>query len=157
MGSVEKSAPYDEYDPHNLPDYETEFISQDHLRQFEEALNAPEAESLVAINDWRPIRQRVRKPGRRRKTPKRSKDETREGVVYGILKWPFLVIVFGWLAVLSISYLLTRLYVHLYEHFVTWTGKRERLRRALHATANYEDWLKEARALDAYLDRKSVV
>ncbi|KAJ9233037.1 hypothetical protein DTO207G8_9105 [Paecilomyces variotii] len=155
MGSVEKSAPYDEYDPHNLPDYETEFISQDHLRQFEEALNAPEAESLVAINDWRPIRQRVRKPGRRRKTPKRSKDETREGVVYGILKWPFLVIVFGWLAVLSISYLLTRLYVHLYEHFVTWTGKRERLRRALHATANYEDWLKEARALDAYLDNEN--
>ncbi|KAL1860857.1 hypothetical protein Plec18170_001371 [Paecilomyces lecythidis] len=151
MGSVEKSAPYDEYDPHNLPDYDTEFISQEDLRQFEEALNAPEAESLVAINDWRPIRQRVRKPGRRRKAPKRSKDETREGVVYGILKGPFLVIVFGWLAVLSVAYLITRLYVHLYEHFVTWTGKRERLRRALHETKNYQDWLKEARNLDAYL------
>ncbi|KAL1970572.1 hypothetical protein VTN77DRAFT_4216 [Rasamsonia byssochlamydoides] len=142
------SSPSDElYDPSKLPDYDTEFISPDDLRRFEQALNAPEAEPLVAINDWRPIRQRVRK----RKAPRRTKDETREGVLYTVLKYPFLVIVFGWIAVLSVAYVLTRLYIYLYEHFVTWTGQRERLRRALHATDNYADWLKAARALDEYL------
>jgi predicted acylesterase/phospholipase RssA len=62
-----------------------------------------------------------------------------------------LAIVFGWLVVLSVAYLLTRLYIYLYEHFVTWTGRRERLRKALHATDNYEDWRKAAQALDVYL------
>lgn len=139
----------DLYDPSKLPDYDTEFISPDDLRRFEQALNAPEAEPLVAINDWRPIRQRVRKPrGSRRK---RTKDETREGILYTVLKYPFLAIVFGWIAILSVAYILTRLYIYLYEHFVTWTGQRERLRRALHATHNYADWLRAARALDAYL------
>lgn len=151
MTAAEKSTWHNEYDPYALPDFKTEFIDEDDLRQFEKALNAPEASPLVAINDWRPIYQRVRKPRARRKAPKRSKDETREGVLYVILKWPFLIIVLCWLTVLSIAYLITRLYIYLYEQFVTWTGERERLRRALHATNNYADWLKAARALDAYL------
>ncbi|KAL2007859.1 hypothetical protein VTN00DRAFT_7841 [Thermoascus crustaceus] len=151
MTSAEKSTWHNEYDPYALPDFETEFIDEDDLRQFEKALNAPEASPLVAINDWRPIHQRVRKPQARRKAPKRSKDETREGVLYVVLKWPFLIIVLCWLTVLSIAYLITRLYIYLYEQLVTWTGERERLRRALHATNNYADWLKAARALDAYL------
>jgi len=151
MSSGDKSTWRNEYDPYALPDFETEFIDEDDLRQFEKALNAPEASPLVAINDWRPIHQRVRKPRERRKASKRSKDETREGVLYVILKWPFLLIVLGWLTVLSIAYLITRLYIYLYENFVTWTGERERLRKALHATNNYADWLRAARALDAYL------
>ncbi|KAL2002274.1 hypothetical protein VTN02DRAFT_291 [Thermoascus thermophilus] len=151
MTSAEKPTWHDEYDPHALPDFETEFIDEDDLRQFEKALNAPEASPLVAINDWRPIHQRVRIPRARRDAPKRSKDETREGVLYGILKWPLFLIVLCWLTVLSIAYLVTRLYIYLYEQFVTWTGERERLRKALHATDNYADWLKAARALDAYL------
>ncbi|CRG90365.1 hypothetical protein PISL3812_07409 [Talaromyces islandicus] len=148
---------YDDDDPNNparLPDYETEFLTAEELRQFESALNAPTAESLVAINDWRPIRQRVRRPFRRRQKttrPQRTTDETREGVLYTLLKYPFLVIVFGWIFVLSLAYVLTRLYIFLYEHFITWTGRREKLRRALHATTSYEDWKKAARSLDNYL------
>ncbi|KAN0077828.1 Acyl transferase/acyl hydrolase/lysophospholipase [Elaphomyces granulatus] len=151
MTSRDKSTIDDADDPTSLPDFHTEFIDSEDLHQFEKALNAPEAEPLVAINDWRPIRERVRKPRGRRKTPRRTKDETREGVFHTILKWPLLAIVFGWLVVLSVAYLLTRLYIYLYEHFVTWTGRRERLRKALHATDNYEDWRKAAQALDVYL------
>jgi predicted acylesterase/phospholipase RssA len=140
------------YDPSYLLDYDTEFITADELRRFEQALNAPEVKPLVAINDWRPIRQRVRKTrSGRRKAPRRTKDETREGVLYTILKYPFLAIVFGWLAVLSVAYALTRLYIYLYEHFVTWTGRRETLRRALRETDDYADWLNAAKALDVYL------
>ncbi|QKX53376.1 uncharacterized protein TRUGW13939_00454 [Talaromyces rugulosus] len=140
-------------DPACLPDYETEFLTTEELHQFEKALNTPDAESLVALNDWRPIRQRVRRPFRRRQKtrPQRTTDETREGVLYTVLKYPFLVIVFGWLFVLSLTYVVTRLYIHLYEHFVTWTGRREKLRRALHVTTNYEEWTKAARSLDYHL------
>ncbi|KAH8700587.1 patatin-like phospholipase domain-containing protein [Talaromyces proteolyticus] len=145
--------PVDLNDPSLLPDYETEFITTEELRQFEAALNAPAAESLIAINDWRPIRQRVRRPFRRRQKtkPQRTTDETREGVLYAVLKYPFLIIVFGWIFVLGLTYVLTRLYISLYEQLITWTGRRERLRRALHATTNYEDWNRAAHLLDDYL------
>lgn len=146
------------YDPSLLPDYETPFITDDDLRAFEKALAAPEVEPLVAINDWRPIRQRVRRPFRSRavsntinKPPRRTKDETREGFLYTLLKYPFLATVFAWIAILSIVYVFTRLYIYLYEHFVTWTGRREKLRRSLHSTRNYEDWQRAAQNLDTYL------
>lgn len=152
MTSAEKSpAAQDPYDPVALPDYDREFIDPDDLRQFEKALNAPEASPLVAINDWRPINQRVRKSNKGRRKPRRSKDETREGVLYTLLKWPFLFIVFAWISVLSLLYVFTRVYIFLYEQWVTWRGKRERLRRNLFAKTNYSDWLKAAQALDAYL------
>ncbi|KAJ5601058.1 hypothetical protein N7510_010592 [Penicillium lagena] len=140
----------DPYDPIGLPDYDREFIDPDDLHRFEKALNAPETNSLtlVAINDWRPINQKVRK---RRKAPKRSKDETREGVLYTLLKWPFLVTVFAWITVLSIGYVLVRVYIFLYEQLVTWRGKRQKLRRSLWTKTNYPDWLKAAQELDAHL------
>lgn len=142
-----------DYNPLSLPDFKTEFTPEDDFRQFAEALNAPEVAPVIAINDWRPIHQRVRKPGstRRTKQPKRSKDETREGFVYTLLKWPFLVTVLGWLSVLSIGYILTRLYIFLYEHYFTWTGKRERLRRKLRSTGTYAEWTQAAEELDSYL------
>lgn len=139
------------YDPYTLPDFDTDFISQDDLDAFERALSAPEAAPVTALNDWRPIHQRVRKSRTRGNAPKRSRDETREGFVYIILKWPLLFIVFGWLLFLSIAYGLTRIYVYSYEHFVTWTGKRERLRTELQSSTTYSEWVEAAKKLDTYL------
>ncbi|EYE91469.1 patatin-like phospholipase domain-containing protein [Aspergillus ruber CBS 135680] len=139
------------YDPFALPDYDNDFIDPDDLRQFEKALSAPEASPLVAINDWRPINQRVRKSNNKRRKPRRSTDETREGVLYTLLKWPFLFTVFAWISVLSLIYVLTRWYIFIYEHWITWRGKRQRLRHELSTKANYADWLKAAQALDAHL------
>ena len=80
------------------------------LESFARALEStPENhEDLIsAESDWRPIRQRIRgKKKRRHRT-----DETREGFVYTILKWPLLIGILGWLLALSISYLLTRFYI----------------------------------------------
>lgn len=135
---------------HNLPDYATKFINPNDLRQFEDALNKPEALSLVAINDWRPIHQRVR-TSKPRKPKRRRKDETREGFLYTLLKWPFLLTVLAWIVALSCSYLLVRFYIVFYEYFVTWTGKRHRLREALRSTDNYQEWKRAARVLDRYL------
>ncbi|KAJ6144231.1 hypothetical protein N7470_008126 [Penicillium chermesinum] len=153
--SSEKALPPDRFDPANLPDYDHDFITPEELARFEDALNAPEASPLVAINDWRPINQRVRKSRGRRKAPKRSRDETREGVLYTVLKWPFLFTVFTWITLLGIAYALVRVYIFLYEQGVTWRGRRERLRRDLATKTNYPDWLKSAQALDAYLGNET--
>ncbi|KAK2743919.1 hypothetical protein FQN57_004542 [Myotisia sp. PD_48] len=136
---------------YGLPDFRTQFIVPEHLHQFEKALNAPEALSLTAINDWRPINQRVRRHTKNRKPKRRRKDETREGFVYILLKWPFLIFVLAWITALAVAYLLTRFYIIVYENSVTWTGRRGKLRKALRSTDDYNKWKAAAKELDKYL------
>ena len=144
------------YDPSVIPNFDTQYISQADLDEFAKALSAPESSPVTALNDWRPVHQRVRrKPsgrkGGKRKPPRRTRDETREGFVYTILKWPLLLLVFGWLLALGISYLVTRFYIYAYEHLVSWRGKRERLRQTVQSATNYVDWMKAAKELDIHL------
>ncbi|KAL4907348.1 patatin-like phospholipase domain-containing protein [Aspergillus multicolor] len=148
--------PTDVYSPSAIPDHDTEFLNPDDLRAFEKALTDQDADPLIALNDWRPVYQRVVRRGRGRRkraatTPRRTKDETREGVLYTVLKWPFLLIVLGWITFLGVGYALTRIYIFLYEQWVTWRGKRESLRRELYKHENYDDWLHAAQTLDEYL------
>ena len=102
-------------------------------------------------------REQGRRPARRARNAtasvlgRRTKDETREGYLYGLLKWPFLAIVGCWILGLAVAYLATRLYVWLYENFVAWRGTRERLRRAMRATSSYREWVAAARQLDRFL------
>jgi predicted acylesterase/phospholipase RssA len=144
----------DGYDLTKLPDFDHEFVDDADIKEFAKALSAPDSSPVIALNDWRPIHQRVRRKYNRRrsrKLPKRSKDETREGFVYTILKWPLLAVVFGWIVFLGVSYLITRLYIYFYERLVTWRGRRQKLRRSLQSKANYRDWVAAAEELDAYL------
>ncbi|KAI9836001.1 MAG: hypothetical protein M1838_005147 [Thelocarpon superellum] len=157
--------PPEAYDPSRLPDFDTEFVEDDDLAAFVTALttpdyvlddvkSAPQSTFITALNDWRPIHQRVRgrrKGPARRRLPKRGRDETREGFVYTLLKWPLLIVVFAWIVVLGVEYLLTRLYIYLYEHFVTWRGERQRLRKRLQSTTRYDAWVRAAQALDDFL------
>ena len=145
--------PKSSFDPSTLPDFDTEFIDKADIDEFAKALNAPDQTSPVkALNDWRPVHQRVkRKRLKSRKKPRRTKEETREGFVYGILKWPLLLVVSGWIILLACSYLITRLYIHGYERLVTWRGQRQRLRRILRSKTNYHDWRNAAQDLDKYL------
>ncbi|EFX00587.1 lipid acyl hydrolase [Grosmannia clavigera kw1407] len=82
---------------------------------------------------------------------RRTQDETREGYLYGLLKWPFLLGVFAWIIGLSIAYLVTRLYISSYEQLVTWRGRREKLRKQLRFAPDYRSWVAAAEELDAYL------
>ena len=153
-----------------LPDYDDDFIGDEDIAEFAKALTAPEnspsADDLstltheprtfiTALNDWRPVYQKVRRRGRYKRPPRRGKDETREGYVYNLLKWPLLVVVFGWLLVLSILYALTRLYIYLYEHWVTWRGRRQRLRKQLQRANTYEEWVGAAKEMDIYLGNQA--
>lgn len=139
------------YDPYALPDFETDFIQQADLDSFADALTAPTTEPVTALNDWGPVHQRVRRTRVRRRTPKRSKDETREGFVYTLLYYPLLLVVCGWIVFLFIIYNLTRFYIYAYEHAFSWTGQRETLRRQLQRATTYEEWLTAAHDLDEYL------
>ena len=146
----------DGYDPSLIPDFDTEFVQQADIDAFEKALHAPETSPVTALNDWRPVRQRVRRrpfrgKGGAKKPPKRSKDETREGFVYTILKWPLLAGIFGWIVVLGGLYTATRMYIWAYEHLITWRGRRQRLRRNMQKATSYADWQKAAQELDTYL------
>ena len=143
----------DDFDPSRLPDYHRDFIDVKDLDEFAKALNAPEASPLVALNDWRPVHQRVRRtrPRSRKTKPRRSKDETREGFVYNVLKWPFLLVVLGWILALCLSYLLIRLYIWAYERLVTWRGRRQLLRKNLQSKSDFALWRRAAEKLDAHL------
>lgn len=94
------------------------------------------------------VKQKRTKP---RKKARRTTDETREGFVYIILKWPLLLVVSSWILFLACSYLITRLYIYGYERVVTWSGHRQRLRRSLRSKTNYRDWRSAAQELDNHL------
>lgn len=144
----------EDFDPHALPDYDHEFIESAHLQDFARALQTPESSHFVSLNDWKPIYQRVR-PRRQNKRQssknKRSKDESREGFVYTFFQWPLLIVILGWICVLGSLYWLTRLYVWLYEHMVTWRGHRQGLRKEMSAKTSYDEWIEAAKRLDRYL------
>lgn len=131
---------------------------------------------VTAQNDWAPISSRFYRRSKRKPTTTgaaaaskkkrrrakravegllgtRSKDETRDGYLYLLAKWPLLLFVFGWLLVLSVLYLLTRFYIVVYEQFFTWRGRRAGLRRELRKATTYREWVRAARALDAFLGR----
>jgi hypothetical protein len=122
---------------------------------------------ITAQNDWAPVTPNYhnkRGSKKRRKRAKvavegllgtRTRDETREGYLYQLVKWPLLGSIFLWLACLSVAYLSTRLYIWVYEHFFTWRGQRQRLRRKLHQASNYRDWVAAAKELDRYLGRQA--
>ncbi|KAK5437719.1 hypothetical protein LTR34_001265 [Exophiala xenobiotica] len=140
------------YDPYALPDFDNDFIDRADLAAFANALTAPTTEPVTALNDWGPIRQRVKRNRIRRKAQgRRSKDETREGFVYTLLYYPLLFIVCGWIVFLFIVYNFTRFYIYAYEHLFTWTGRRETLRRQLQNANSYEEWQTAAQQLDEYL------
>lgn len=125
---------------------------------------------ITAQNDWAPVNSPVyhrhkRGTKRRRKGKAtgavdsllgtRSKDETREGHLYELSKWPLLALVFAWLGGLGLAYLWTRWYIWVYEHFFTWRGQRQQLRSNMRRTYNYGDWVSAARAMDMYLGRQA--
>ncbi|KAI9702692.1 MAG: hypothetical protein M1820_006076 [Bogoriella megaspora] len=167
------------YDFTQIPDYDNDFVNENDFAEFVKALAAPDISPsqedllsprlqdpsvfITALNDWRPVHQKVvpddsnpraassSSKAKKRKKPRRGKDETREGFVYTLLKWPLLLFVLAWIICLGFGYLLTRLYIYLYEHWITWRGKRQKLRVALQKTNTYEEWVVASRKLDAYL------
>ncbi|KAK5953146.1 hypothetical protein OHC33_005714 [Knufia fluminis] len=139
----------DTFNPEDLPDYHDDFISQGDLDAFAAALEAPTTNPVTALNDWKPIHQKVKKSRSRKKA--RNKDETREGFVYTLLRYPILLGVLGWIVFLFIVYNITRLYIYSYEVIGGWRGRRNNIRHELQRANLYDEWQRAAERLDADL------
>ena len=156
----------DAFDYTLLPDWDDDFVNEDDLQAFAEALAAPDYTAnsqedlptpasrpqslfITALNDWRPVRQRARKP--RKKDRGRGRDEARQGFSYDLLKWPLLLFVLGWILFLFIAYIVTRIYILGYEQWITWQGRRQKLRKQMNGSQNYEEWVERAQEMDRYL------
>jgi hypothetical protein len=122
---------------------------------------------FTAKSDWAPIHERVlgrrgsrrakqRRTGRRPQIPgRRTRDETREGYLYALLKWPFLLFVVAWVLGLAAAYIATRAYVATYERAIAWRGRRARLRGEMRAAVDYNGWVAAARKLDEFLGNQA--
>ena len=128
-------------------------------KDFARALYAPDSaenstvEYIQAISDWVPIHQQVRREKIYVSNQKKRdhRDETREGLSYTLLRWPLLVILLIWIAILSITYGIVRLFVNLSETIFTWRGDRQVLRKRLRKAETYEEWISAAQDLDTCL------
>ena len=162
MSPTPSGFPPDAFDPSVLPDVDNEFIDEEDIKEFAKAFHAPDCSPFVSLNDWvkpyrkeyTPIYQRVRRKGgtrgRKKKKHLRGRDETREGLVYSILRGPLLVTILFWITSLGALYWLTRLYVWAYERLVrAWhtAGPTKEIR----SKTNFEDWRNAAKALDRHL------
>ncbi|OLL24401.1 Patatin-like phospholipase domain-containing protein, partial [Neolecta irregularis DAH-3] len=141
----------------SLPDFHTDFVDSEGIEAYRRAISAPEHEDVELIkahNDWKPLRESItlrRKRSRRFKAKSKAKDEIREGWTYHILRWPVLILVFGWIWILGLLYFLVRFYVNMAEYYWIWTGIRYRMRERLRAARTYQEWKDAAMELDTYL------
>ncbi|ODV63723.1 patatin-like phospholipase domain-containing protein [Ascoidea rubescens DSM 1968] len=79
-------------------------------------------------------------------------DAFKQGWSYQFFSWPILLFAIWWIGLLAFFYLFIRIYVALFESFITWRGKRRSLRTNLRNSKNYKEWIKNALALDNYLN-----
>ncbi|PHH72690.1 hypothetical protein CDD80_4375 [Ophiocordyceps camponoti-rufipedis] len=84
----------------------------------------------------------------------KTKDETGEGTIYQLTKWPLLIYTLSWLAILSASYFITRTWISTYEYFML-RGSQRKLRKNMRRTSNYREWVAAAKELDCYLGGQS--
>ncbi|KAI5951461.1 hypothetical protein KGF54_004535 [Candida jiufengensis] len=118
---------------------------------------------ITSKSDWFPInnenikkktKSNVKNKNKQTHKPSTFKilqNEFRNSASYTLLRWPILIFVFIWIAILGFLYFIVRVYVALSEYFFTWTGERKKLRDKLRNSTSYEEWIKNAKELDKYL------
>lgn len=132
-----------------LPYAANDFVDERDIAAFQAALRASENDPVTSVSDWFPTPEEMVKQGTPRPQP--PLNEFRASSVFLLVRWPILVLTGGWLAILSLLYLLLRVYVALAEHFLFWRGERQRLREQLRAASTYAEWVAAAKQLDHHL------
>lgn len=113
----------------------------------------PKPSRIISKNDWFPVggTQSRRKKNEKYSTTERLTNEFRLLASYFFFRWPVLLMVVLWVVFLTLLYTIVRLYVALLEYFFTWTGQRKVLRNKLRALKTYDEWVRNAVALDEFL------
>lgn len=97
---------------------------------------------LSATSDFAPIHQRV---SRRRPT------RAHQGLTYSLIRWPLLFFIFFIISLEFGAYVLTRQTVNVFEWLVAWRGHKAALRRGMRQAKTYDEWVRGAKRMDAYL------
>ncbi|KAI0719545.1 patatin-domain-containing protein [Cerioporus squamosus] len=156
--------------------FDTDYVDERHLQQFEEALksddnamlsdfntevpNSPvvgpqqlavppygqRVRKVSALSDFAPVNVRVK----RRKRPPRPAHKGREWL-YLILRWPLLGLIFLFIAAQFGMYIMIRQLVNAKEWLSAWRGRRGILRKRLRNARTYQEWKDAALALDEYM------
>ncbi|KAF9438557.1 hypothetical protein BGZ76_006939 [Entomortierella beljakovae] len=139
--------PYD-----RIPELEQEYINEDHILAFKQALedsvhSETSAELISAVTDFIPVQQTPKRT-RSRKSPNKYK-----GFSFTILRIPLLTLIFSIMAIEFFLYVSLRQIVNFWEYFVTWRGRRNRLRKDLRNASTYGEWKDAAQKLDTYLKK----
>uniref|UniRef100_A0A060SWG7 ARAD1A04554p n=1 Tax=Blastobotrys adeninivorans TaxID=409370 RepID=A0A060SWG7_BLAAD len=131
--------------------FDVDYTNRDHLVDFERALHEDEASYIISVNDWAP----VNAPLKRRLRRKPTDSDPGTGLGYTLFRWPILVAIALWLALLAFVYAIVRFWVALFEYFITWRGPRRKLRENLRSARSYEEWINAAKVLDDHLGNTS--
>jgi DNA-dependent RNA polymerase auxiliary subunit epsilon len=127
------------------PEFDKEYAEEDTINTFRRALEEADAQAveyISSVNDFAPIREKVRKSSKKRR------DITREGWAYHVSRWPLLVLVFTLITLEFLAYILVRQLVNVIELFSGWRGDIGRLRLKLRRSKSYADWKDTAIQLD---------
>ncbi|KAF9169120.1 hypothetical protein BGX21_001079 [Mortierella sp. AD011] len=140
--------PYD-----RIPEFDQVYVNEDHIHAFRQALedsvhSDTSAELISAVTDFMPVQQTPTKPIGSRKSPKRY-----NGYSYTLLRIPLLIFIFSIMAIEMFIYVSVRQIVNFWEYFVTWRGRRNRLRKDLRNASNYGEWKAAAQKLDTYMKK----
>lgn len=117
---------------------------------------------ITSKSDWFPVSASSDKSKSKSNSKDKSKksssgivslqNEFRNNITYTLLRWPILIAVFIWVAILGTLYFWIRVHVALKEYFFTWRGERKKLRQKLRQSKSYEEWVENAINLDKYLN-----
>ncbi|KAF9158965.1 hypothetical protein DFQ26_007049 [Actinomortierella ambigua] len=134
--------------PRKVSEFDLDFHNEEEILAFREAIeNAGKVDSteqISAMTDFIPVQQKPRK--------RRHRSQYR-GYSYTLLRAPLMILVFSVIAVEFFLYVTVRQIVNCWEYFVTWRGRRNRLRKALRSATTYGEWKEAALALDTYLGK----
>ncbi|KAF9353810.1 hypothetical protein BGX26_008423 [Mortierella sp. AD094] len=140
--------PYD-----RIHEFDQTYVNEDHIQAFHQALedsihSETSAELISAVTDFMPVQQTPSKRTRNRKSPKHY-----NGYSYTLLRIPLLILIFSIMAIEMFIYVSVRQIVNFWEYFVTWRGRRNRLRKDLRNASTYGEWKAAAKRLDTYMKK----
>ncbi|KAI1320009.1 hypothetical protein EDD11_002340 [Mortierella claussenii] len=136
-----------------IPEFEQNYVNEDHMKAFRQALeesvvSETSAELISAVTDFIPVQQKPSKRARQQRMPKKY-----NGYSYTLLRIPLMVLIFSIIAVEMWIYVSVRQIVNFWEYFVTWRGRRNRLRKDLRNATTYGKWKAAAQRLDTYMKK----
>lgn len=130
-------------------------LQRDHQLRRQESiptLLGGEVELIKSKHDWLPIYKRLKKRAKSDgATGIPNAEKLSFSIFFKLMRYPILIGIMSWVALLFIGYLLLRLYVSIYEYLFNWKGKKGKLRQKMRLSKSYQEWAHHAKELDSLL------